>query len=117
MAAIATFGVQDRQLTDRERWLCFSVLFFFSFTAAFNLFKASPAITYIGADLGISDANIGYIMSFYSIAVLVFAYPGMLFMQRIGVKASVLITSALMLAGSTLGLVATTAGVFLPRAR
>lgn len=113
MAAIARFGVQDRQLTDRERWLCFSVLFFFSFTAAFNLFKASPAITYIGADLGISDANIGYIMSFYSIAVLVFAYPGMLFMQRIGVKASVLITSVLMLAGSTLGLVATTAGVFL----
>lgn len=110
---IAAFGVQNRQLTQTERWICFSALFFFGFTAAFNLFKAAPAIAFIGADLGFDEAGLGYIMSSYAIAALVLAYPGMLIMQKIGVKASVLISCALMLIGSVIGSFAPNAALFL----
>ncbi|RDB63673.1 hypothetical protein C1878_02435 [Gordonibacter sp. 28C] len=110
---IAAFGVQNRQLTQTERWICFSALFFFGFTAAFNLFKAAPAIAFIGADLGFDEAGLGYIMSSYAIAALVLAYPGMLIMQKIGVKASVLISCVLMLIGSVIGSFAPNAALFL----
>lgn len=110
---IAAFGVQNRQLTQTERWICFSALFFFGFTAAFNLFKAAPAIAFIGADLGFDEAGLGYIMSSYAIAALVLAYPGMLIMQKIGIKASVLISCALMLLGSIIGAFAPNAALFL----
>lgn len=112
-SGIANFGVQNRQLTQTERWICFSALFFFGFTAAFNLFKAAPAIAFIGADLGFDEAGLGYIMSSYAIAALVLAYPGMLIMQKIGVKASVLISCVLMLLGSVVGSFAPNAALFL----
>ncbi len=110
---ISKFGVKDYQLSEGERWLCFCALFFFGFTAAFNLFKASPAIAFIGADLGFSDANLGFIMSSYAIAAAVLAYPGMLIMQRIGVKASVIISGAIMLLGSLIVCVAPDSAWFL----
>ena len=112
-SGIANYGVQNRQLTQTERWICFSALFFFGFTAAFNLFKAAPAIAFIGADLGFDEAGLGYIMSSYAIAALVLAYPGMLIMQKIGVKASVLISCVLMLLGSVIGSFAPNAALFL----
>ena len=112
-SGIANYGVQNRQLTQTERWICFSALFFFGFTAAFNLFKAAPAIAFIGADLGFDEAGLGYIMSSYAIAALVLAYPGMLIMQKIGVKASVLILCVLMLLGSVIGSFAPNAALFL----
>lgn len=112
-SGIATFGVQNRQLNQTERWICFSALFFFGFTAAFNLFKAAPAIAFIGADLGFDGAGLGYIMSSYAIAALLLAYPGMFIMQKIGIKASVLISCVLMLVGSAIGVIAPNAEVFL----
>lgn len=113
MISLAQYGVQQRQLTPTERWVCFSALFFFGFTAAFNLFKAAPAIAFIGTDLGFDPAGLGYIMSSYAIAAAILAYPGMLIMQKIGIKASVLITGVLMFLGSLIVCFSSNQAVFL----
>lgn len=111
--SFSTYGVQDRQLTPRERWLCFAALFFLGFTAAFNLFKAAPAIQYIGTDLGMDASVLSQIMGVYSIAALILAWPGMWLLQKIGVKTSILITSGLMLVGSVICSMADSAVAFL----
>ncbi len=113
MASIAQFGVQDRQLTDKERWLSFFVLFLFAFVAAFNLFKAAPALQFIGLDFGLDASGIGYIMSAYSISVVVLAYPGMIIMQKVGVKTSIVGASIIMLIGTLCGTVSTSSAFFM----
>ena len=113
MASIARLGVLDRQTTDKERWLTFAALFLFGFTASCNLFKASPTLTYIGADLGLDAGGLGLIMTFYSICALVMAFPGALVMRKIGVKAMVVISCAIMIAGTAISAVSSSAVLFL----
>ena len=113
MASIARLGVLDRQTTDKERWLTFAALFLFGFTASCNLFKASPTLTYIGADLGLDAGGLGLIMTFYSICALVMAFPGALVMRKIGVKAMVVISCAIMIAGTAISAVSSDAVLFL----
>ena len=100
MSSVSTFGVQSRQLKPSERWICFAALFFLGFTATFNQFKAAPAIQYIGADLGMSVDMLSQIMGVFSIAGMLLAFPGMLVMQRFGVKFSIVVTSIIQLIGS-----------------
>lgn len=100
MSAISKFGVLDRQTTNKERWFTFAALFLFGFTASCNLFKASPTLSYIGSDLGLDASGLGLIMTFYSIAALVMAFPGALVMRKIGVKAMVVISCAIMIVGT-----------------
>ena len=100
MSSVSTFGVQSRQLKPSERWICFAALFFLGFTATFNQFKAAPAIQYIGADLGMSVDMLSQIMGVFSIAGMLLAFPGMLVMQRLGVKFSIVVTSIIQLIGS-----------------
>ena len=97
---VSMYGVQDKQLRSSERWLCFAALFFLGFTATFNQFKAAPAIQFIGADLGMSVDMLSQIMGVFSIAGMLLAYPGMLVMQRFGVKFSIVVTSVIQLVGS-----------------
>lgn len=98
--SIVEYGIQDRQLTPRERWICFSALFFFGFIAAFNLFKAPPVLGFIAQDLMLSPDMVGMIMTSYSICALVFAFPGMWIMQKLGVKFSVILSGVIMLLGT-----------------
>lgn len=100
MSSVSTFGVQSRQLKPSERWICFAALFFLGFTATFNQFKAAPAIQFIGADLGMSVDMLSQIMGVFSIAGMLLAFPGMLVMQRFGVKFSIVVTSIIQLIGS-----------------
>lgn len=113
MSAISKFGVLDRQTTNTERWLTFAALFLFGFTASCNLFKASPTLTYIGADLGLDAGGLGLIMTFYSIAALVMAFPGALVMRKIGVKAMVVISCGIMVVGTLISAVSADAAPFL----
>lgn len=105
MASIAQYGVLDRQTTNTERWLTFTALFLFGFTASCNLFKASPTLSYIGSDLGLDAGGLGLIMTFYSICALV--------MRKIGVKAMVVISCAIMIAGTAISAVSSDAALFL----
>lgn len=111
--SVSQYGVQKRQLTPTERWLCFAALFFLGFTATFNQFKAAPAIQYIGADLGMGIDMLSQIMGVFSIAGMILAYPGMLVMQKCGVKFSVIVTSFIQLAGSVICIVASNTPAFL----
>lgn len=113
MASIAHYGVLDRQTTGRERWLTFTALFLFGFTASCNLFKASPTLSYIGADLGLDASGLGLIMTFYSICALATAFPGALIMRKIGVKAMVVISCVIMVVGTMISVLSTNAAVFL----
>lgn len=113
MASIAQYGVLDRQTTNTERWLTFTALFLFGFTASCNLFKASPTLSYIGSDLGLDAGGLGLIMTFYSICALVMAFPGALVMRKIGVKAMVVISCAIMIAGTAISAVSSDAALFL----
>ncbi len=110
---VSSYGVQNRQLRSSERWMCFAALFFLGFTATFNQFKAAPAIQFIGADLGMSVDMLSQIMGVFSIAGMVLAYPGMLVMQRFGVKFSIVVTSAIQLVGSLICVFSQSTPVFL----
>ena len=111
--SISSYGVLDRQTTNTERWVTFAALFLFGFTASCNLFKASPAMTVIGGDLGLDAGGLGLIMTFYSIAALVMAFPGALVMRKIGVKAMVVISCAIMVCGTAISAFSSDSGMFL----
>lgn len=111
--SVSRYGVQSRQLNSTERWLCFAALFFLGFTATFNQFKAAPAIQFIGADLGMSVEMLSQIMGVFSIAGMLLAFPGMFVMQRLGIKFSIVVTSALQLAGSLICVFAPDTALFL----
>ncbi|MEQ3362731.1 MFS transporter [Raoultibacter massiliensis] len=111
--SVSRYGVQSRQLNSTERWLCFAALFFLGFTATFNQFKAAPAIQFIGADLGMSVEMLSQIMGVFSIAGMLLAFPGMFVMQRLGIKFSIVVTSALQLVGSLICVFAPDTALFL----
>lgn len=111
--SISSYGVLDRQTTNTERWVTFAALFLFGFTASCNLFKASPVMTVIGGDLGLDASGLGLIMTFYSIAALVMAFPGALVMRKIGVKAMVVISCAIMVCGTAISAFSSDSGMFL----
>lgn len=113
MDKIARYGVASRQLSPRERWVCFAALFFLGFTATFNQFKVAPAIQFIGTDLGIATDMLSQIMGVFSIAGMLLAFPGMWVMQRCGVKSSIMVTAVIQLIGSLVCVFATSAAVFL----
>ena len=111
--SISSYGVLDRQTTNTERWVTFAALFLFGFTASCNLLKASPVMTVIGGDLGLDAGGLGLIMAFYSIAALVMAFPGALVMRKIGVKAMVVISCAIMVCGTAISAFSSDSGMFL----
>lgn len=111
--SISSYGVLDRQTTNTERWVTFAALFLFGFTASCNLFKASPVMTVIGGDLGLDAGGLGLIMTFYSIAAVVMAFPGALVMRKIGVKAMVVISCAIMVCGTAISAFSSDSGMFL----
>ena len=110
---IANYGVMDRQQSPREAWLCFAALFILATASAFNLFKASACLTFIGADLGIGESDLGLIMTSYTIAALILAYPGMAIMRILGVKFTSIATAILMLIGTIISTFSTDAVAFL----
>lgn len=111
--SVTKWGMQDRQLTPKERWLSFAVILLVATLAALNMFKASPAIQYIAADISMPKNMISQIMGAYSIPALVFAYIGMWFGQKLGFKLSTLISVILMALGTIMCLFVTDATAFL----
>lgn len=113
MNKLQKWGVVDRQLTPAERWLSFMCIFLAASLAAFNMFKASPAIQYIATDINMPVEMISQIMGSYSIPALLFAYPGMWIAQKLGFKFASLLSAVLMLIGSCICLFVTDPTSFL----
>ena len=59
---ISKWGVQNRQLTPKERWLSFGTILLVATLAALNMFKASPAIQYIASDMEMPQSMVSQIM-------------------------------------------------------
>lgn len=110
---LLNYGVQDRQLTESERWLSLACLFFFGFTTVYSLFKVGPVLTNIGEDLGMGLDTIGYINTTFTAAAAIFAFPGAWIMRNVGIKFSLLVTAIITFIGSALCLVTTSPSVFL----
>ena len=110
---IQKWGVEDRQLTPRERWITFSVILLVAVLAALNMFKASPAIQYIASDIEMPKNMISQIMGSYSIPAFIFAYVGMWFGQKLGFKLSTLVSVLLMAGGTVMCLLVTDPDLFL----
>lgn len=97
---LSAWGVKDRQLSAAETWLSFAAIFMVAVLAAFNMFKASPAIQYIAADINMPQNMISQIMGSYSLPALIFAYPGMWITQKFGFKFASVLSAGLMGIGS-----------------
>lgn len=113
MARLVQYGVSDRQLTERERWMSFCCLFFFGFASVYSLFKVSPVMTDIGASFGMGLDTVGYINSVFAISAAVFAFPGTWIMRNVGVKISLLVAAVVTLLGTCIGFFTTSAEVFI----
>ena len=112
-SSIKNYGIMERQLNDNERWICFWALFFFGFMCSFSLFKASSVLPQIAAELSIAPGDIGMVMTCFSIAGLILAYPAAWIMRTIGLKTSVMIAAVISIIGTTMGCFAPSAEMFL----
>lgn len=110
---ISKWGVQNRQLTPKERWLSFGTILLVATLAALNMFKSSPAIQYIASDMEMPQSMVSQIMGSYSIPALVFAYIGMWLGQKMGFKLSSLISVIIMMLGTIISLFVTDSTAFL----
>lgn len=109
----AGWGVMDRQLTNRERWLCFWALFCFGTCCVYQWIMPSSILTNIGEEFGMSLDTAGWIMSIFTLTGLILAYPGAWIMRNVGIKISILITAILTIVGNILALVATSGAMFI----
>lgn len=114
--AIVRWGVADGQLTNGQRWMSFACLFFLGFISMYSFLKVSPVLMIVGESLGMGLDSVGNIMALFNIAGIVIAFPVVWIMRNFGIKFSLVVTAAVSLIGSLLGIYADgmhDAGMFL----
>ena len=111
--AVKGWGVSSCDLTPVQSRLSFASIYLIAFLAAFNLFKAAPAIQYIASDLHIPQVMVSQIVGSYSVAALVMAFPGMWMAQKLGFKFSAMLAGCAMCLGTVLCLGADSMAAFL----
>lgn len=111
--ACAQWGVMDRQLTNKERWLCFWALFIFGTCCVYQWIMPSSILTNIGAAFDMDLGMAGWIMSIFTLTGLILAYPGAWIMRNVGIKISILVTAVLTIVGNVLALLATNGVLFI----
>lgn len=101
------YGVSERQLTNKERWVSFWVLFVFGFACVYQWNSPAPILGNLAEAYGMTPASMGWIMSIFNLAGIIVVYPGAWIMRNVGVKTSILVTAVLSIAGSIAALLAT----------
>lgn len=101
------YGVMDHQLSNKESWISFWVLFIFGFACVYQWNAPAPILGNVAAAYGMDEASMGWLMSIFNLAGIIVAYPGAWIMRNIGIKTSILITAALSIVGSIAALLAT----------
>src|SRR5260370_3942496 len=84
----------------RNRWGVLAVLFLIRSTMAVQFQSVAAVAPLLGADLGISLADIGILVGLYSVPGVALALPGGAVGQRFGDKKTVLAGLILMIIGS-----------------
>src|SRR5258708_10201136 len=90
----------DRSAKMRNRWGVLAVLLLIRSTMAVQFQSVAAVAPLLGADLGISLADIGILVGLYSVPGVALALPGGAVGQRFGDKKTVLAGLILMIIGS-----------------
>src|SRR3982750_2217143 len=85
-----------------ERWLILAVLFLARTAMAFQFQAVAALSSFVVADFGINNTQLGLLIGLYLLPGIVIAYPGGLIGQRFGDKRIALIGVMLMVAGGLL---------------
>ena len=101
-------------MQDRHRaWAVMAAAFLASIAVAANRFKVPPVLPAIMSDLQVDMVTGGWLMSVYSVAVIVLAIPAALLLARWGPKRIGLIALGCTTCGTVLGAVSSSAPVLL----
>ncbi|MFL6819179.1 MAG: CynX/NimT family MFS transporter [Bradyrhizobium sp.] len=84
----------------RNRWSVLALLYFVRATMAVQFQSVAAVAPLLGADFGVSLADIGILVGLYSVPGVALALPGGALGQRFGDKRTVILGLALMMAGS-----------------
>lgn len=99
----ATCAPLEPAKTPRFAWVILLVVFLASVIAPLNLFKVPPSIPQLVSQFHLSMTSVGLLMSVFSIAGLVLAFPAGFFLGKLGAKTSGALAVLLMAAGSVWG--------------
>jgi MFS family permease len=99
--------------SERKAWAVMLAVFLASVAVAASRFKVPPSLPTLMADLGLSMAAGGWLMSIFSVNIIVLAIPAALILGRLGPRITGLAALGCSLAGSVGGALAPSAGVLL----
>lgn len=111
--ALTHWGVAKDQMSNARKWVCFFILFAFGASCTYQYIMIAPVLMDIAGIFSIETAQMGWIMSVYTFAGLILAYPCTWVMQKFGIKFSLVVTAALGILGNLICLNASGAAMFL----
>jgi MFS family permease len=91
----------------RYSWVVLVLMYLAAITAPLNMFKVQALMPVIIPALNIPITSAAVLMSVFSIAGLILALPGGILVQRLGVKASIVIAISATALGSMVGVLST----------
>ena len=71
---------------QRNGWIILAALYYYSIVAAFNLLKAPPLFGLLMESFGLSEGNVGIIVSASSIAGLCIVFPSAFIARKLGTR-------------------------------
>jgi len=98
---------------SRYAWVVLLAIFVASVAAPINQFKVPPVMPALIADFGLTMTSAGLLMSVFSLAGLLIAFPAGAILSRLGQKATCALALGLIVAGSILGTYSTLAETLL----
>lgn len=103
----------NAQFSMGRRWFMYIIVLFLCVGTFYNMFKAPTLFLVFQEQLGFTPDNIGLLMSMFTVMGVVLAFPAGWIINRIGIKASMLITAGAFVLGAAIGAFATDANVML----
>jgi len=97
----------------RYAWVVLFAIFVASVAAPINQFKVPPVMPALIADFGLTMTSAGMLMSVFSLAGLLIAFPAGAILSRLGQKATCALALGLIITGSVVGTYATQAEAML----
>lgn len=94
---------KEKVPVPKYSWIVLILMYLASVVAPLNMFKVSTLAPLLMEQLAIPVTEVGTLMSVFSIAGLILALPGGILVQKLGIKASVLIALAVTGLGSLIG--------------
>lgn len=91
-------------MSTTRRWISFLMVFLVGLAGFINMFKCAPLMpALLGSDLGFTPDTIGWMMSMFGIIGAILAFPAGLFINKFGLKVTLITSIACSAAGSILG--------------